>query len=54
VNISENVISEVQNGFGKGWSCIECICTAVQLIEEWKEHNLPTYVGFTDYKFLTK
>jgi hypothetical protein len=43
-------MSEVQNTFRKVHSCIDCIFTIIQIIEKRAEHNLPTYIGLTEYE----
>lgn len=35
---------EEKNGFQKGLSCVECVYTMTQLIEERAEFNIPTYI----------
>jgi sorting nexin-29 len=53
-NIMKNKLNayleEEECGFRKGHSCIDAIFTAQQIIEKWKEHNLPLFLLFIDYE----
>ena len=48
--IAEVLLLEEQNGFRKGRSCMDCIFSASQIIEKHREFNIPTYIGFIDFK----
>jgi len=48
--IAEVLLLEEQNGFRKGKSCMDCIFLASQIIEKHREFNIPTYIGFIDFK----
>ena len=56
--IMETMLSEAQNGFRKGRSCLDCIFTIAQLIEKHREYvyvyvcmyMLPTYITFIDFE----
>ena len=48
--IAEAQILEEQNGFRKGWSYMDCIFSASQIIEKYIEFNIPTYIAFIDFK----
>jgi len=48
--ILEDLILEVQNGFRKGKSCMDCIFSASQIIEKHREFNIPTYIALIDFK----
>ena len=41
---------EEQCGFRKGRSCIDAIFTVQQIMEKRREHNLPLFLLFIDYK----
>jgi hypothetical protein len=47
--ISEPLLSEEQNGFRRGRSCMESIFTIQQLLERHREYNTETYLLFIDY-----
>jgi hypothetical protein len=49
-NISDVLISEKQNGFRTGRSCMDDIFTIKQVIEKRREHSLETHVVFIDYE----
>jgi hypothetical protein len=46
----ENEMEEELCGFRKGHSCTNAIFTIQQIIEKIKEHNLPLFLLFIDYK----
>ena len=48
--ISESVLSEEQNGFRVGRSCIDNVFTVKQIIEKRREFNLETQMAFLDLK----
>jgi hypothetical protein len=43
-------MEEKECGFRKGRSCVNAIFTVWQIIEKMKEHNLPLFLLFIDYK----
>ena len=46
----EDKMAEEQRGFRKGRSCTDAIFTVQHIIEKRKEHNLPLFLLFIDYK----
>jgi hypothetical protein len=50
MNISDVLLSEEQNGFGKGRSCTDDIFSNQQIIENRKEFILETHIAFIDYE----
>jgi hypothetical protein len=46
----EDEMLEEQCSFRKGRSCTDAIFTVQQLMEKRKEHNLPLFLLFIDYK----
>lgn len=48
--ITDSMILDVQHGFRKGKSCVDCLFIITQLIEKRREFNLPTYFAFIDYE----
>jgi len=47
--IVEVLLLEEQNGFRKGRSCMDCILSASQIIEKYRECNISTYIAFIDF-----
>jgi len=48
--IAEVLLLEEQNGFRKGRSCMDSICSASQLTEKHRKFHIPTYIEFIDFK----
>jgi len=48
--IAEVLLLEEQNGFRKGRSCMDCIFSALQIIEKHREFNIATYIAFIEFK----
>ena len=48
--IAEVLLLEEQNGFRIGRSCMDCIFSVSQIIEKYREFNIPTYIAFIDLK----
>lgn len=46
----KTMISEAQNGFSKGSSCLDCIFTIAQITEKRREYQLPTYIDFVNFE----
>ena len=46
----EDEMVEEQGGFRNGRSCTDAIFTVQQIMEKRKEHNLPLFLLFVDYK----
>lgn len=49
-HLSEEFISEEQNGFRKGRSCTDAVFTLKLMIEKRRENNLETHLLFIDYE----
>ena len=46
--VADTLISEEQNGFRKGRSCVDIIFTFKLIIEKRRKFNLETHLTFTD------
>jgi signal recognition particle subunit SEC65 len=51
LTVTANVLQlQEQNGFRKSGSCMDCIISASQIIEKYREINISTYIEFIDFK----
>ena len=48
--IADTLFLQEQNGFRKGRSCTDNVTIIRHILEERKEYNLETYIGFIDYE----
>ena len=48
--LTEYLLLEEQSGFIKDKSCSDNIFTLWQIIEKWREFNIPTYLTFIDFQ----